>query len=152
MKLDNTYKTELRIRKMMASNSSISVDEMTMVLWAIDKLKIFKKIGTSALHSRSRLVFLRNSEYRKRMEWINHFLQSKGFAEPIFTNVDDFDTACEDYDYYCVPKTELQYAVDEERRNQRKVNADSAKSTFQRDSIMFGAILRRYIGQYIRVA
>ena len=119
--LDNTYQTELRIRNMMIEKGNFNKDERLKIVWATEKLEALKKVSSEKLKEMGRIIFQRNStENKARMEWINEYLSSKGIDETIFTDPNNYNISCEDYDYYCTPKTPYQYKMDEEARKAKR--------------------------------
>ncbi len=113
------FKTEQRISNIMKA-LNMTGDEIRSVYYAFDKLLVVKKNFPPSYIAKNRVTYLidcdSNREYITKMQWINEFMRSKGFAEDIFRNVADFDTCLEDYDYYYEYKTPTQYRLDEEAR------------------------------------
>ena len=108
--LDNVFKIKLRIRDMMAKRDDISTTDITKMLMAIKKLSIFNHLNDPFIKESNKEIYDKNQDYYiKRMNWINEYMNSKSFEEIIFRKPEDFDISSEDYDYYCAPKTELQY-------------------------------------------
>ena len=86
----------------------------------IKKLSIFNHLNDPFIKESNKEIYDKNQDYYiKRMNWINEYMNSKSFEEIIFRKPEDFDISSEDYDYYCAPKTELQYYQEEQERNKK---------------------------------
>ena len=112
-------KTEHRISNIMKA-LKFTGDEARSIYYAFDKLVILKKHMSPSYIAKNRVTFKidcdKDQTYISKMQWINEFMRSKGFAENIFRNVTDFDTCIDDYDYYNEYKTPTQYQLDEDAR------------------------------------
>ena len=113
------FKTEHRISDIMR-NLKFSAEEARKVYDAFDKLLVLKKRMPDSYIAKNRLSFFLDCsaerKYVEKMMWINDFMQAKGYPEPIFRKVNDFDTSMDDYDYYNAYKTPTEYRLDTENR------------------------------------
>ena len=111
------FKTEHRLSEIMKS-LGMRADDVRQVYYAFDKLVILKKHMPESYRSKNFVTFsIGKDEYMERMTWINDFMRAHGMTEDVFRDVTDFETACEDYDYYNEYKTPTQYRREEAERN-----------------------------------
>ena len=68
----------------------------------------------SATHKRTFCLGI--EEYAEKMKWINDFMESNGFKECIFTDINKYEQSVEDYDYYYEFKTPSQYVKEKLQR------------------------------------
>ena len=114
------FKTEHRITNIM-NELNMDDDDVRKIYYTFDKLIILKKNLPNTFIQMNQQTFLLDKEiYVEKMQWINEFMKSKGMQVCIFTDVDDFFTSSEDYDYYYELKTPTQYKKDEEERKEKK--------------------------------
>ena len=110
------FKSEHRISNIMKA-LGMSADDVRKVYYAFDKLVILKKHMPDSYRSKNQVTFsIGKEEYMERMTWINEFMRAHGMTEDVFRNAADFETSCEDYDYYNEYKTPTQYQLEEAER------------------------------------
>lgn len=113
--------TKRRIIEIGLNDLKMSDDDLRKIFYAFRKLVVLKKIPSAVFTEDARNIFNADHEtYTERMNWLNEFLNSKGYQEPIFRNPNDFNTSSEDYDYYYELKTEKQLVEEEKARKSAK--------------------------------
>ena len=111
------FKSEHRISNIMKS-LGMRPDDVRQVYYAFDKLVILKKHMSDSYRAKNRVTFsIGKEDYMERMLWINEFMRAHGMTEDVFRNVADFETSCEDYDYYNEYKTPTPYQLEEADRH-----------------------------------
>lgn len=111
------FKSEHKISEIMKS-LGMSSDDVRQVYYAFDKLVILKKHMPDSYRAKNQVTFsIGKEEYVERMTWINEFMRAHGMTEDVFRDVTDFETSCEDYDFYNEYKTPAQYRQEEAERN-----------------------------------
>ena len=125
---EREFKTEHRISEIMKT-LKMNSDDVRKIYYAFDKLVILKKHMPDSYRSKNQVTFsIGKEEYMERMKWINDFMREHGMSEDVFTDVTNFETSSEDYDYYNEYKTPTQYKKDEEERRAKRNKGKDAPS------------------------
>ena len=110
--------TMRRIGEIAVSSPDFSKEDLSRLYAAFEQLSVLKKFSVPEMMEPGREVFQRDHDaYRERMAWINGFMMSKGYPEPIFRDLESFETSSDDYDYFYELKTPEQLAEEEALRN-----------------------------------
>ena len=127
--MKNELPTIRRIEEIYAKKEYIDREDLRKLYYAYEKLLILKKGLIPEMQEEAKEIFERDKKiYQERMNWINEFMNSKGYNEKLFTNIDDYKISSDDYDYYYELKTPKQLKEEEEARKQKKEAKDQNKN------------------------
>ena len=121
--MKNELPTKRRIVEIGRDKLNFEYEDLKKIHHAFEKLRILEKIPVPAMMDKGEIVFNHDKEiFQERMNWINEFMDSKGYKEKIFTDIDNYRTSSDDYDYYYELKTPTQLKEEEEARKQKKID------------------------------
>lgn len=110
-----------RIQQILNEKNTDTID-LVKVSKAFEDIRILRKSDSQMISKTNKRTFeLNKEEYNKKMQWINEYMRLKGMDENIFTNINDYATSSDDYDYYYELKTPTQYKQEEEARKAKKL-------------------------------
>ena len=113
--------TKRRIAEIGINELNFNHEDLRKIHYAYQKLLVLKKGLIPEMQEEAKEIFERDKTiYQERMNWINEFVNSKGFNEKLFTNINDYKISSDDYDYYYELKTPAQLKEEEEARKQKK--------------------------------
>lgn len=122
--------TERRVTYLYRENPLITKDDLMKLYRAFDKLVLFRKAASPYLEKSAETIFYQDLDmYQARIQWINVFLQSRGYPEGMFRNIHDYQTCVDDYDYYYELKTYEQVISGTKMRNQNEVIFENVLKT-----------------------
>ena len=116
-----------RILKIMMDEPNLDSEEIIRVMAAFDDLNILRRdiVSERMWLTNRRTFYFVKEEYKEKMQWINEYLRSKGMEEDVFTDMDDFETCCDDWDYYYRRRTQTEYDIAETERKNKKAQPNS---------------------------
>lgn len=126
----NDIPTERRITYLYRENPLITKDDLITLYRAFDKLLLLRKAAIPELEKNAEMIFHEELDmYQARMRWLNEFLQSRGYPEGLFRNIQEYRTCVDDYDYYYELKTYEQVISDTKMRYQNEVIFENVQKT-----------------------
>ena len=115
-----------RILIIMMDELKLDSEEIIRVMAAFDDLCILERDTFEMMWLTNRRTFyLGKEKYKEKMQWINEYLRSKGMEEDVFTDMDNFETCCDDWDYYYRRRTQTEYDIAETERKNKKAQPNS---------------------------
>ena len=98
----------------MAVIADFSNEELRKLHYAFRKLLVLKKIPIPERMEGKREIFESNKEkYQAEMTFISNLIASKGYTQPVFRDMEDFEVSSDDYDYWYELKTSEQLKAEE---------------------------------------
>ena len=115
-----------RILIIMMDELKLDSEEIIRVMAAFDDLCILERDTFEMMWLTNRRTFyLGKEKYKEKMQWINEYLRSKGMEEDVFTDMDNFETCSDDWDYYYRRRTQTEYDIAETERKNKKAQPNS---------------------------
>lgn len=112
----------LRRIQQFLNEKNADTKDLVKVSKAFEDISILRKSASQMIRKTNKRTFeLNKQEYNEKMQWINEYMSFKGMNEDIFTNINDYETSSDDYDYYYELKTPTQYKQEEEARKAKKL-------------------------------
>ena len=116
--LQDEYKTELRIRKMLVQNKNFSRHESIELLKDVKDLEHYFSDFIDWFTVVGRIRYYTDPAPKAGLKYINHLFAKKGETKVLFTDPDDYDISVEDFHYYCDLKTAYRFKLESDAREE----------------------------------